>query len=127
MQDPPGQLHLVWQNRYHRAQEIRSLRPSTNAIMSAADRPVLARDLAGTVAYAGVDLTLEGRTLEDAIRRAIVTCRGSCWWDVDHAGWVVTLSSPEEQTFYGRTLEEALAWCLVWLMAPELGIGPFLV
>jgi hypothetical protein len=22
---------------------------------------------------------------------------------------------------------EALAWCLVWLMAPELGIGPFLV
>jgi hypothetical protein len=50
----------------------------------------------------------------------------------------VTLSSPEEQTFYGKTLEEALAWCLVWLMAEgtghptgldwghELGIGPFL-
>jgi hypothetical protein len=48
-------------------------------------------------------------------------------WDVDHAGWVVTLHSPEEQDFYGRTLEEALAWCLVWLMAPELGVGPFLV
>jgi len=40
---------------------------------------------------------------------------------------VVTLSSPEEQTFYGKTLEEALAWCLVWLMAPEIGIGPFRV
>jgi hypothetical protein len=52
---------------------------------------------------------------------------GSCWWDVDHAGWVVTLSSPDEQEFYGRTLEEALTLCLVWLMAPELGIGPFLV
>lgn len=35
------------------------------------------------------------------------------------------LSSPEEQTFDGRTLEEALAWYLVWLMAPELGVGPF--
>ena len=42
-----------------------------------------------------------------------------------HACWFVTLSSPEEQTFDGRTLEEALAWCLVWLMAPEIGVGPF--
>jgi hypothetical protein len=32
---------------------------------------------------------------------------------------------PEEQTFYGRTLDEALAWSLVWLMAPEIGVGPF--
>ena len=61
---------------------------------------------------------------------------------------MVTLHSPEEQDFYYRkTLEEALAWCLVWLMAKgtpgdwglgtghpkgldwgrELGIGPFLV
>ena len=46
---------------------------------------------------------------------------------VDHVRSVVTLHAPEEQTFYGRTLEEALAWCLVWLMAPELGIGPFRV
>jgi hypothetical protein len=29
------------------------------------------------------------------------------------------------EDFYGRTLEEALAWCLIWLMAPELGTGPF--
>jgi hypothetical protein len=40
---------------------------------------------------------------------------------------VVTLDSPERQDFYGKTLEEALAWCLVWLMAPEIGVGPFLV
>jgi hypothetical protein len=25
-----------------------------------------------------------------------------------------------------KTLQQALAWCLVWLMAPELGVGPFL-
>ena len=46
-------------------------------------------------------------------------------WDVDHAGWVVDLLSPDRQRFFGRTLEEALAWCLVWLMADEWGIGAF--
>jgi hypothetical protein len=96
-------------------------------VVSRAERRVLARDLASTVAYAGVNPTLEGRALQDALLRAIAHRRGYCWWDVDHAGWVVTLSSPEEQTFSGKTLEEALAWCLVWLMAPELGIGPFKV
>jgi len=40
---------------------------------------------------------------------------------------VVTLHSPEEQEFHRKTLEEALAWGLVWLMAPDSGIGPFLV
>ena len=85
----------------------------------------LAPDLAGAIAQAGVDPTLDGRALQDALRRAIATRRGYCSWDVDHAGWVVTLHSPEEQDFYGKTLEEDLAWCLVWLMAPELGIGPF--
>jgi hypothetical protein len=95
--------------------------------VSSRDRPILARDLAGTVAYAGVDPTLEGRALQDALIAAIATRGGSCWWDVDHAGWVVTLSSPEEQTFYGRTLEEGLPWCLVWLMAPDIGDGPFRV
>jgi len=39
----------------------------------------------------------------------------------------VILLSPEEQTFYGKTLEEALAGCRVWLMAPEIGIDQFLV
>lgn len=90
-------------------------------------RPALAPDLAGAVAQAGVDPTLEGRALQDELRRGIATRRGYCSWDVDHAGWVVTLHSPDQQDFYGRTLEEALAWCLVWLMAPELGVGPFAV
>jgi hypothetical protein len=35
----------------------------------------------------------------------------------------VTLHSPDEQDFFGRTLEEVLAWCLVWLMFSELGSG----
>jgi hypothetical protein len=39
----------------------------------------------------------------------------------------VTLHSPEEHDFSAKTLEEVLTWCLVWLMSPELGIGPFLV
>jgi len=80
--------------------------------MSTSDRPVLPRDLAGTVAHAGVDPTLEGRALQDALLREIAARHGYCWWDVDHAGWVVTLDSPREE-FYGRTLEEGLAWCLV--------------
>ena len=103
------------------------LRVDRATLVSRAERPVLARDLAGTVAYAGVDPTLEGRALQDALRRAIATRRGYCSWDVDHASWVVTLHSPEEHDFYGKTLEEALAWCLVWLMAPEIGVGPFRV
>jgi hypothetical protein len=48
---------------------------------------------------------------------------------------VVTLHSPEEQDLYGKTLEEALDWSLVWLMAKgtsgdwgqELDMGPFLI
>ena len=95
--------------------------------MSPGDRSILAPDLAGAVAQAGVDPTLEERALQDALRRAIASRRGYCDWTVDHAGWVVMLYHPEEQTVSGKTLEEALAWCLVWLMAPERGVGPFLV
>ena len=39
----------------------------------------------------------------------IATRGGYCWWDVDHAGWAVTLHSPDEQDFSGKKLEEALA------------------
>ena len=75
----------------------------------------------------GPRLPLDGRALQDALLTAIGTRRGYCSWTVDHASWVVALHSPEEQDFYGKTLEEALAWCLVWLMAPEIGVGPFRV
>jgi hypothetical protein len=36
-----------------------------------------------------------------------------CLPDRDHASSVVTLHSSEEHELSGRTLEEALAWCLV--------------
>ena len=90
-------------------------------------RLILAPDLAATIAQAGVDPTLEGRALQDALLSAIADRRGYLSWDIDHAGWLVFLHSPDEETFHGRTLEEALAWCLVWLMGPEIGIGQFLV
>jgi hypothetical protein len=95
--------------------------------ISLSERPTpgLSPALAGAVAQAVVDLTLEDRALRDALRSAIAIRRGYCDWTVDNAGWVVHLLSPDEQEFSGRTLEEALAWCLVWLMAPELGVGPF--
>jgi hypothetical protein len=32
---------------------------------------------------------------------------------------MMTLDAPERQEVYGRTLEEGLAWCLIWLMAPQ--------
>ena len=73
------------------------------------------------------DPTRGGRARQDALHQAIATSRGYCDWTADRAGWVVILLSPERQEFYGKSLEEALAWCLVWLMAPELGVGPFLV
>jgi hypothetical protein len=86
-------------------------------------RVTLASDLAAILANAGLDFTLNGRPLQDAIRSAVAGRGGYLSWDVDHAGWIVTLHHPEEQTCFGRTLEEALAWCLVWLMFPEIGIG----
>ena len=85
----------------------------------------LPADLATAVARAGVDPTAGPRQLQDALRRAIADRRGYVDWDVDHAGWVVDLLSPDRERFHGRTLEEALAWCLVWLMSDEWGIGAF--
>jgi hypothetical protein len=40
---------------------------------------------------------------------------------------VVTLHSPDGQDFSGRMLKEVLAWCLMWLLAPQPGIRPYLV
>ena len=86
---------------------------------------------------------LEDRALNDALRRAIATPRSCRSWGVDHASckckWMVTPHVPIELDVYGRTLQEGLAWWLVWLIAKgsghpqgldrghELGIGPLLV
>jgi hypothetical protein len=39
---------------------------------------------------------------------------------------MLLLMSPERHEFSGMALEDTLAWCLVWLMAPKLGVRPFL-
>ena len=44
---------------------------------------------------------------------------------MDEVGWVVDLPRPGRERFYGRTMEVALTWCLVWLMADEWGVGAF--
>jgi hypothetical protein len=89
------------------------------------DKPLLPPDLAATIARVGIDPTLDDRALQDAIKAAIAERRGYLTWDVDEKGWRVDLHSPEQQDFHGRTLELALAWCLVWLLHDELWIGAF--
>jgi hypothetical protein len=71
-------------------------------------------------------LSLPMQGTRHAVRGCAIPSAANCDWTVEHAGWVLILMSPEEQEFYGKTLEEALAWCLVWLMAPALGLRPSL-
>jgi hypothetical protein len=93
-------------------------------VSTSAERPVLSHDFAGSVAYAGVDPALEGRALQDALRAATATRGGSCWWDVEHAGGVVTLLSPGRSRPSAAARRRA-AWRLLWLMVPERAIGSF--
>ena len=86
--------------------------------------PALPADLAAAVARAGVDPTAAPRVPQDALRAAVADWRGYVAWDVDHPGWVVDLLRPERERFFGRAPEEALAWCLVRLLADELGVVP---
>lgn len=73
-------------------------------------------DLARVIAGAGIDPALESVALQEAVHCAIALHRASCTWTKVCAGWVVKLQFPEARTFFGETLEEALAWCLFWLM-----------
>ena len=72
-------------------------------------RRLLAPDLAGTTVQVRVDPTLEGCEARDSILTATGNRRGYLGWEADHAGWIVSLHAPEEQSFDGHTLEEALA------------------
>lgn len=85
----------------------------------------LPNDVTATLARIGISPDLDGRPLQDAILAAIGERRGYVTWDVDHMGWRVDLHSPEQQDFHGRTLELALAWCLIWLLFDEIGIGVY--
>ena len=85
----------------------------------------LSADLAAAIARAGVDASAEPRALRDALKAAIADRRGYVAWDVDHIGWRVDLLRTDRESFHGATLEEALDWCLVWLMTDEWGIRAF--
>ena len=61
--------------------------------------------------------------MQDGLRRAIADRCGYVDWDYDDQGWVVFLLSPERESFRGATVQEALAWCLVWLMVEEFSGG----
>ena len=71
------------------------------------------------VMRAGINPDLEGADLHEALYRAIALRRSSCTWREVAGGWVVTVSLPELRRFFGSTLEEALAWCLWWVMAAQ--------
>jgi hypothetical protein len=87
----------------------------------------LPADLAAAVARAGVDPTLPERALEDAIRAAIADRGGYLyldqWYVDDRSLWRVLVLDPDRETFGGRTLAEALGWCLVWVMGSRGEIG----
>jgi hypothetical protein len=72
----------------------------------------------GAVARAGGDPTLPERELQDALCAAIADRRGDRgdWWVGDDGLWHVELLAPTTNMFGGRTLAEALAWCLVGVM-----------
>jgi hypothetical protein len=79
-----------------------------------------AGDLRAVLIRAGIDPLLEGEALQEAVHRAIALHRRSCTWTEVHAGWVVTLRFPERRRFFGTTLEEALTWCLAWVMGEKV-------
>jgi hypothetical protein len=81
--------------------------------LSAAQPP----DLVVALKEARIDPTLEGPALVEALQRAIAVHRGSFTWKPIHMGWVVMLHYPERRTFFAQSLEEALTWCLLWVMA----------
>ena len=65
---------------------------------------------------AGIDPTLQGPARHEALQRAIALRHGCCTWKPIHLGWVVSLHYPEARTFFGPSLEDALAWCLLWVI-----------
>lgn len=60
-------------------------------MMAPWEERIHATDLAGVIANAGVDPTLEGRALQDALISAIADRRGYVDWTVNLAGGVVTM------------------------------------
>jgi hypothetical protein len=77
--------------------------------------------LTAVLTRAGIDPAREGEDLQEAVHRAIALRRYSCTWTKVSSGWVVTLEFPELHRFFGETLEDALGWCLAWVVDQEAG------
>jgi hypothetical protein len=84
------------------------------------DRPPLPWDLASAITCAGVDPSLPRSPLLEALRSAIADRGGYFSADEDERGWVVSLLRPEPAEFRAVEPDQALAWCLVYLMLDEL-------
>ncbi len=89
------------------------------------DRPELPWDLGMAIARAGVNPTVPRKPLLKALQSAIADRGGYVDFDMDRRGWVVWLLAPEREEFRAQELEQAFAWCLVWLMREEFGGGKF--
>jgi hypothetical protein len=79
----------------------------------------LAPDLSAAVVRAGVDPTLEWCNFQDALKRAIADRREYVHYELNQWGWCVDLLRPVRDEVRARTLEAALARCLVFLMADK--------
>ena len=78
-------------------------------------------ELMAALTEGGIIPTLEGPALQEPLHRAIVLRRGCCTWKPIHTGWVVSLHYPESRTFFGVSLDDALAWCLLWVIVRQRG------
>lgn len=78
--------------------------------------PYLAEELVDL----GVDPAQAGPALRAQLLSEITRCGGEVEWSVDDRGWRVQLLGPQAEIFHGRSLEAALAWCLLYLR----GIDP---
>lgn len=88
----------------------------------------LPTDLALALACAGIPINAPDDELAAALRSAIADRRGYIAEpELGEIGWTVELLAPVRETFAGRTMEMALAWCLVYLMGEsgEVGVGTF--
>jgi len=76
-------------------------------------------ELKAVLTAAGINPTLDGSALQVALQQSLAHRGNCCTWTPIHTGWVVTLHYPEVHSFFGVSLEDALAWCLLWVITRE--------
>lgn len=81
-----------------------------------ADAASFPPELVALLEQGGIDLSPERRTVHEALLSAITGRYHAGAWSGDASGWVVEVQIPQQHIFFGQTLEEALAWCLAWML-----------